>query len=113
MIPLKAWVHITHRFAVQSPTALAALRPFHIWSEQFIVDRLQWRPHQPLQVLCVRTYRLPEPILLRRFPHHRGCRSWVNLDEPIISNPGKKLSLGISRLPPMKMGQSSNNIKSG
>jgi hypothetical protein len=84
MIPLKAWVHITHRFAVQSPTALAALRPFHIWSEQFIVDRLKWRPHQPLQVLCVRAYHLPEPILLRRFPHHRGCRSWVNLDEPII-----------------------------
>jgi hypothetical protein len=28
----------------------------------------------------------------------------------VISNPGKKLSLGISRLPPMKMGQSSNKI---
>jgi hypothetical protein len=84
-ISLKAWVHITHRFAVQSPTALTALMPFHIWSEKFVVERLKWRPHQPLQVLCVRTYRLPEPILLQRSPSDHGCRSWVDLETPIVA----------------------------
>lgn len=82
-IYLKAWVNITHCFALNALPEIEALMPFHIWTSDFITERLKWKPQQPLQVLCVRTYRLAEPIRLVRSPNYSGCRSWITLDPPI------------------------------
>jgi hypothetical protein len=82
-IYLKAWVNITHCFALNALPDIEALMPFHIWTSDFITERLKWQPQQPLQVLCVRTYRLAEPIILARSPNYSGCRSWITLQTPI------------------------------
>jgi hypothetical protein len=89
-IYLKAWVNITHSFALHSLPEIEALMPFHIWTSGFIAERLKWKPQQPLQVLCVRTYRLAEPILIVRSSNYSGCRSWIALETPIgvdLKNP--------------------------
>jgi hypothetical protein len=83
-IQLKAWAQITHQFALRSPSEIEVLMPFHIWTDRFIAERLKWRPQQPIQVLCLRTYRLPEPVQLVRSPLYKGCRSWVPLETPIL-----------------------------
>jgi hypothetical protein len=79
-IYLRAWVQITHAFALNSLPEIDALLPFHIWTTVFITERLKWRPQQPLQVLCVRIYRLQKPIRLVRSPKYSGCRSWITLE---------------------------------
>ncbi len=89
-ISLRAWIQITHGFALNSRPEIDALLPFHIWTTDFITERLKWRPQQPLQVLCVRTYRLQEPVRLVRSPNYSGCRSWITLENPVsvdICNP--------------------------
>jgi hypothetical protein len=83
-ISLRCWVQITHRFALSTLPEIDALMPFHIWTKDFIAERLKWRPQQPLQVLCLRTYRLHEPFRLVRSPHYAGCRSWITLETPIF-----------------------------
>jgi hypothetical protein len=80
---LNAWVNITHSFALNALPEIEALMPFHIWTSDFITERLKWNPQQPLQVLCVRTYRLASPVRLVRSPHYSGCRSWITLETPI------------------------------
>jgi hypothetical protein len=82
-ISLRAWVQITHGFALSSRPEIDALLPFHIWTTDFITERLKWRPQQPLQVLCVRAYRLREPVRLVRSPSYSGCRSWITLETPV------------------------------
>jgi hypothetical protein len=82
-IRLRAWVQITHGFALSSRSEVDALLPFHIWTTDFITERLKWQPQHPLQVLCIRTYRLREPVRLMRSPDYSGCRSWITLKTPI------------------------------
>jgi hypothetical protein len=89
-IHLRAWVQITHGFALSSLPEIDALLPFHIWTADFITERLKWHPQHPLQVLCVRTYRLRQPVRLMRSPNYSGCRSWITLENPVsvdICNP--------------------------
>lgn len=77
-VPLTAWAEITDRFVL--PAAIAPdLLPFHIWTETFVDERLQWKPRSPLIGLLLRVYRLPSPHHLPYDPAYGGCRSWLNL----------------------------------
>ncbi|MEO0947913.1 MAG: DUF1802 family protein [Cyanobacteria bacterium J06641_5] len=71
------WAQITHCLT-PDPEHLGALFPFHIWTEAFVRQRLAWKPERPLQVLCLRVYKLPEPLVLPERP--QGCRSWFAVE---------------------------------
>jgi hypothetical protein len=45
--------------------------------------RFNYKPQNPLYLMLVRAYRLPEPHVLPNTPAYAGCRSWVPLDAPI------------------------------
>jgi hypothetical protein len=82
-IVINTWAEVTHGFTLQTEAEVMALLPFHIWTEAFMTERLKWRSQQPLQVLLLRAYGLPEMVELGRSPSHAGCRSWIDLDTPI------------------------------
>lgn len=71
------WAEITHCLTLVSPENLQALYPFHIWTEAFVRQRLAWKPERPLQLLLLRVYRFPTPIMLPERP--QGCRSWFEV----------------------------------
>jgi hypothetical protein len=83
-VAIDTWAHITHGFELRTEAELAALMPFHIWTEAFMTERLKWRSQQPLQALLLRVYKLPEAVYLGRSLAQSGCRSWIDLD-PFIS----------------------------
>jgi hypothetical protein len=82
-IVIDTWAEVTHGFTLQTEAEVMALMPLHIWTEALMTERLKWRSQQPLQVLLLRAYRLPEAVELGRSPSHAGCRSWIDLDTPI------------------------------
>jgi hypothetical protein len=89
-ILIDTWAEVTHGFTLQTEAELMALALFHIWTADFIAERLKWRSSQPLHILLLRAYRLPQAVELGRSPSHGGCRSWIDLDTPIsapISSP--------------------------
>jgi len=47
-IPIGSWAEITDILPVSDEPIVRTLQPFHIWNEQFISDRLKWKPRQPL-----------------------------------------------------------------
>lgn len=60
---------------------LAALEPYHIWTEDVVKERFAWNEESCLHVALVRVQALPETW---SFPYQRGyggCRSWVKLPE--------------------------------
>lgn len=79
-ILIDTWAHITHGFLLSTEAEVMALLPFHIWTAEFVTERLKWRSHQPLQILLLRAYSLQQPVVLGRSPSHAGCRSWINLE---------------------------------
>jgi hypothetical protein len=67
----------------RDPALLARLERFHIYNEAFLGQRLKWQPDQPLMVVVVRAFRLPEPRLVPAAPRYAGCKSWVDLEQPV------------------------------
>jgi hypothetical protein len=68
------------------------LSPFHIYSEETVHQRFAYRS-PGLHVLLLRVYRLPKVFDLKESAHHAGCRSWVELEEPLPTG-GAKAVLG-------------------
>ena len=46
-------------------------------------DRLNWKPSQPLSLLLLRVYNLPQPVSIPYDNSYGGCKSWIDLVEPI------------------------------
>lgn len=82
-VRIGSWAEITDILLVSDASVVAALLPYHVWNEQFVSDRLKWKARQPLYVLLLRTYRLPQPQVIPYRSEYGGCRSWIDLVEPI------------------------------
>lgn len=78
-VTISSWAEITDVLPVSEENTVKALLPFHIWNEQFICDRLKWKPRQPLYILLLRTYKLPTPQVIDYLPQYGGCTSWIDL----------------------------------
>ncbi|MCC5623378.1 DUF1802 family protein [Nostoc sp. CHAB 5715] len=81
-VPISSWAEITDILPVSDESIVNTLLPFHIWNEHFISDRLKWKPRQPLYILLLRTYKLPQQEIPYH-PKYGGCKSWIDLDQPI------------------------------
>ncbi len=82
-IHLRSWAEITDVLPLHEVALIEKLFPYHIWNQQFIQERCQWKPKQPLHVLLLRVYRLPEPQIIPFHQSYGGCRSWFELQQTI------------------------------
>lgn len=55
----------------------------HVWNERYLQMRLTFNPYDPLFVIILRVYRLPESTTLPLIPDYGGCKSWVTLERPL------------------------------
>jgi hypothetical protein len=65
------------------PGVVERLSSFHVYNEAFVTQRLKWQPDQPLMIVAVRVFRLPQPVVLPVVPRYAGCKSWVELEAPV------------------------------
>lgn len=65
---------------------VAALAPFHIWTEETVRQRFDWEGKGmsagSIHVALVRVRGLARPWELEYGPKYGGCRSWIKLPEP-------------------------------
>lgn len=71
---------------------LLAASEEHIWNRGYIKQRFNFNPYDPLQLLILRTYRLPHPVEIPLKPEYGGCTSWITLDAS-LSTKGAEPSL--------------------
>jgi hypothetical protein len=83
-VMLRHWATVADVFEVTTAEQLAAVSPLHLWSDDYALERLRWRPRKPLQLLALRVYRLARPCTLPVLGEYGGCRSWLTLAESMI-----------------------------
>lgn len=80
-------VRITHLARVtdvlRAPAPAQVLADCHVWNEEFLRQRYEYRPDLPLFLLVVRAYRLARGYDIPLRPVYAGCKSWVHLSEEI------------------------------
>jgi hypothetical protein len=78
-----SFVEVAGAYEVSEAEDLAALDPHHMWTSEYAESRFRWRPKKPLTVLVLRTYLLPETVELPYREAYGGCKSWIELAEPL------------------------------
>ncbi len=76
---------VTDIVQLRSRAQTDALDAEHVWTSPLIDMRFNYKPQNPLYLMLVRSYRLPEPRTVDNTPEYAGCKSWVPLDEPILT----------------------------
>jgi len=82
-VPLQVYAGVAAQKEIKDPSKLARLKKYHLWNEEFIRQRLAYKPELPLQALVLRAYLLRKPVLHPVHPEYAGCKSWVELGEEV------------------------------
>ena len=82
-IKISSFAEITNILQVSDESTLNKLFFYHIWNDNFVSDRLKWKPRQPLYILLLRTYKLTQVQDIFYRPEYGGCRSWISLNKSI------------------------------
>lgn len=85
-VVIKSCAKITNVLPIENQAQIAALQPYQIWNDQMVSDRLKWKPQQPLMVLLLRVFRLASWQTIPYNDSYGGCKSWIELTEPIIAD---------------------------
>ncbi|MCA1687240.1 MAG: DUF1802 family protein, partial [Actinobacteria bacterium] len=78
-----SFAEVRGAYEISEPESLAAVDPHHMWTPEYAESRFRWRPKKPLTVLVLRVYLLPEPVELPYSEAYVGCKSWIELDQPV------------------------------
>ncbi|MDE1862307.1 MAG: DUF1802 family protein [Thaumarchaeota archaeon] len=71
---------------VSSASKLEDLSRFHIWSDQYVVERMNWMPSRPMKAVFLRVESIPA-VEVKVLPEYQGCKSWIELN--VNSEAGK------------------------
>ena len=55
----------------------------HIYGDDYLTLRLDYKPQHPLLAVALRVFRCDEPHLVTMRPEFLGCRSWIELPEAL------------------------------
>ena len=86
-LTLRYFADITRTAFLSRWEDVAALDPFHFWTEAAVREKFEWDQPPGLHVLVVRVRRLHEPITLPPTPEMGGCKSWIDLPCDFASIP--------------------------
>lgn len=81
-VSIQGWAHVTHQIPLAATVDPKALRPFHIWTDAWLQERLAWKPERPAYCLLLQAHRFNVPLELPYQKQYGGCRSWVTIDGP-------------------------------
>jgi hypothetical protein len=83
VVRISSWAEVTDLFLTHDLHALLALSDLYAWSGDYIRMRMAYKPRKPMNVVVVRTHKLPAPVSVPVLEHFAGCKSWVPLNEVI------------------------------
>jgi hypothetical protein len=92
------WAEVIDMHPVSDAAALERLADLHILAAGYAVQRLRWKPSQPLWVLALRVHRLHEPLQVPWHPSYAGCTSLVTLEAAVPSPAGGHPAVPEARL---------------
>ncbi len=82
-VTFTAWAEVADVLSVKDAQSLEALLDLHVWTDEFVNKRIAWKPRHAADLIVLKTYRLTEPVQIPIAPHHKGCKSWVDIDPSI------------------------------
>jgi hypothetical protein len=86
-IPIQFFARVESWKRIDSLDEALSLAGQHVWKESVIRERFDWSRRKDIHALAVRVYALPRPVIIPDSESYGGCRSWIQLDEPVSTDP--------------------------
>ena len=64
---------------ISSNKIIDNLSSFHVWSDEYIKERINWMPEKPLKAIFLKVYTFPQ-IEIPLQVDFEGCKSWIELN---------------------------------
>lgn len=64
---------------ISSMETLEQLSEFHIWSDPYIVERMNWMPEKPMKAVFLKVSKIT-PVQIPVLSEYQGCKSWIELN---------------------------------
>ncbi len=82
-IAIESYVVVEEILTCVSEDKLNSIADEFPWNEEYVKMRFDFNPYDPLYVLLLRVYRLPNAVTLPLIKDYIGCKSWVTLERSI------------------------------
>lgn len=88
-VRVRAWAQVAAIHTITDRRAVDALSPFYVWTPDYAERQLEWRRRTPLNVVVLRTYRIPRPVTVKVRDDYGMTSNWVELtrDLPFEGTP--------------------------
>jgi hypothetical protein len=68
---------------ISEKVTLAELRDYHIWSDEYVMMRMNYNPSKPMSILLLRIYKIKEPLIIDINDKWSGCKSWIDIEKDV------------------------------
>jgi hypothetical protein len=85
-IQIDAYVVVDTVTQVQREEKLREIAHEFLWNDEYLRMRADFNPYDPLLLIILRAYELPESVTLPMRHEYAGCKSWVTLDSAISTS---------------------------
>ena len=82
-VTFTAWAEVADVLSVNHAEQLEALSDLYVWTDEFVNKRIAWKPRHSADLIVIKTFKLLQPISIPVAPHHKGCKSWVDIDSSV------------------------------
>ncbi len=83
---ITSYAEVVDEVDIKSQEKVSSLSDFHILSDSYIKERINWMSEKPIKAIFLKVYKIPEKEIPIKFEYY-GCKSWININEDI--QPGK------------------------
>ena len=77
---ISSYAEVVEEHDISSNEKIVKLSPFHIFSDLYIEQRMNWLPEKPMKVMLLRVYKF-EPIETPVLSEYHGCKSWIDIND--------------------------------
>ena len=79
---ITSYAEVVDEVDIKSQEKIKALSDFHIWSDSYINERVNWMSEKPIKAVFLKVFKIPERKIPIKSEYH-GCKSWININEDI------------------------------
>jgi hypothetical protein len=76
---ITSFAEVVEEHDLGSMEKIESLSSFHIWSDSYIVERMNWMPEKPMKAMFLKVFTIT-PTEIPVLPDYQGCKSWIELN---------------------------------
>ncbi len=76
---ITSYAEVIEECDISSMEKIENLSSFHIWSDSYIKERMDWLPDKPMKVLFLKVFKT-DPFEVPVLAEYQGCKSWIDIN---------------------------------